>query len=524
MDMRDRRTIPVITVHQWLSEWDDVPWNDDEMRGEPPEYFLLFALSAYNLRRLSGIRRRSVASGLPRREDIGIQRRHDKRRSAEIRDYIRHGYPWANLSRAKRESGRFDHFKKPGWLPTAIVVNIRTDGAQPDGRFLPADDALVLSAEEEREVREIALPRGLDSADWSPEVAPIEVIDGQHRLWAFEGSESVRDFELPVVAFVDLDVSWQAYLFWSINVSPKRISPSLAYDLYPLLRTEEWLNQTEDHIVYRKARAQEITELLWLHGDSPWQDRINMLGETPTEFGVPAVTQSSWVASLAATYLKKTSGRGIRIGGLFGAPLTSQPGSELGWSRPQQAAFIILLWRTMADAVTATEAGWATSLREEPGHGGVDEEADPAFAGEHSLLCTDAGVRGFLDVTNSIFFVASESIDFEATFDAYSESDTDLPDDTETAVAEVTAAIDALSAHEIERLMAELAAALADYDWRTYSAASLSSDPDEKNRKRAFRGSGGYAAMREELLRHLQEKQGSYAPFVSEVIERLGGV
>ena len=29
------------------------------------------------------------------------------------------------------------------------------------------------------------------------------------------------DFELPVVAFVGLDLSWQAYLFYTINIKPK---------------------------------------------------------------------------------------------------------------------------------------------------------------------------------------------------------------------------------------------------------------------------------------------------------------
>ena len=67
-------------------------------------------------------------------------------------------------------------------------------------------------------------------------------------------------FEVPVVAFRDLDVSWQAYLFYSVNVSPKRINRSLAFDLYPLLRTEDWLDQAEDTIVYRESRAQELTE------------------------------------------------------------------------------------------------------------------------------------------------------------------------------------------------------------------------------------------------------------------------
>ena len=47
------------------------------------------------------------------------------------------------------------------------------------------------------------------------------VVDGQHRLWAFDPSENL-DFEIPVVAYHGLDVSWQAYLFWVINIKPKK--------------------------------------------------------------------------------------------------------------------------------------------------------------------------------------------------------------------------------------------------------------------------------------------------------------
>jgi len=50
------------------------------------------------------------------------------------------------------------------------------------------------------------------------------VIDGQHRLCAFE-EELNGEFEVPVVALQGLDIGWQAYLFSSINISPKRINP-----------------------------------------------------------------------------------------------------------------------------------------------------------------------------------------------------------------------------------------------------------------------------------------------------------
>ena len=55
---------------------------------------------------------------------------------------------------------------------------------------------------------------------------PIEIIDGQHRLFAFDDDEEPDgDFDVPVVLFLDLDISWQAYLFWTINITAKEDKP-----------------------------------------------------------------------------------------------------------------------------------------------------------------------------------------------------------------------------------------------------------------------------------------------------------
>ena len=82
----------------------------------------------------------------------------------------------------------------------------------------------------EKDISRIILPYTEWTNSWRPSgMPPLEVIDGQHRLWAFDSAD--EDFELPVVAFHGLDISWQAYLFWTINIKPKRINPSLAFDL-----------------------------------------------------------------------------------------------------------------------------------------------------------------------------------------------------------------------------------------------------------------------------------------------------
>ena len=99
----------------------------------------------------------------------------------------------------------------------------------------------------------------------------------------------------------------------------------MAFDLYPLLRQEEWLNKFAGHSIYRETRCQELVEGLWSHPESPWHERINMLGETSQQLGasIPMVTQAAWIRSLMASFVKGWAKDGERIGGLFGASRSS---------------------------------------------------------------------------------------------------------------------------------------------------------------------------------------------------------
>jgi DGQHR domain-containing protein len=329
----ERRRIPAIKVHQWLRGWDRVEFSSAAHRRKPLPYFYVFSLTAVELRRLCGISRRQASRVTPRAADLGIQRQHDPERSDEIAKFVEFGYPWSTLSESKRKSQEFNDLRKPGWLPTAIVINILQPTDERASEKVSPNDVVTVSSEQSCY---ITLPYSqLDS--WRPSIIPpMEVIDGQHRLWAFE-TDSDAHFELPVVAFHGLDISWQAYLFWTINIKPKRINPSLAFDLYPLLRGEDWLDR-EGHSVYRETRSQEITEALWSHPDSPWYDRINMLGERQ----IPWVSQSAWIKSLMATFVRPWQGRGSNMGGLFGSRLSNDD-EVLGWNRAQQAAFFNFL-------------------------------------------------------------------------------------------------------------------------------------------------------------------------------------
>lgn len=305
-----QRRIAALKVNQWLSGWNRVEFSPSHHRAKPLPHFYVFSLSAQELRSLCGIVRRQVSGVMPRAQDLGIQRQHDPERSEEIARFVEFGYPWSTLSTAKRKTAEFNDLRKPGWLPTAIVVNIlRKSDERPGGKVAEHD---LITVRDDEDYCTIKLPYQNWTNTWRPSaVPPLEVIDGQHRLWAFEEDSRATGFEVPVVAFIGLDVSWQAYLFWTINIKPKRINPSLAFDLYPLLRAEDWLDRAEGHPIYRETRSQELTEALWSHPDSPWYDRINMLGERQIKW----VTQSAWIKALMATLVRPWESRRARIGG-----------------------------------------------------------------------------------------------------------------------------------------------------------------------------------------------------------------
>lgn len=331
----ERRQVPAIKVHQWLRGWDRVEYLPAAHRQKPLPHFYLFSLSAVELRRLCGISRRQASRLTPRAADLGIQRQHDRERSDEIAKFVEFGYPWSTLSESKRRSEEFNDLRKPGWLPTAIVVNILQATDERANETLSPSDIVTITDEP---TCHITLPYS-EPKSWRPSspVFPMEVIDGQHRLWAFESDSDSHG----------LDISWQAYLFWTINIKPKRINPSLAFDLYPLLRAEDWLDRGEGHSVYRETRSQELTEALWSHPDSPWYDRINMLGERPISW----VSQSAWIKSLMATFVRPWKGRGSSMGGLFGSRLGDSD-EVLGWNRAQQAAFLLFSWQQLCSAFT----------------------------------------------------------------------------------------------------------------------------------------------------------------------------
>lgn len=501
-------TLTALRVRQWLTQWDDILYDSAQNQSRPKEHFYMFSMPAAQLRALSGIYRRDANDVIPRAEDLRIQRKHDPERSEEIRRYVEGGYPWSGLSAAKRADPTNDRLKKPGWLPTAVVVNILQPGDVRSSQTIDADSTIGIEDDDSSGTARLSLPTLASSQSTIP---PIEVIDGQHRLFAFDDDDpDVEDYYLPVVAFHGLDISWQAYLFWTINIKPKKINPSLAFDLYPLLREQEWLNSGEVVQVYRESRAQELTEMLWSTPESPWYKRINMLGGPRAESG--PVTQAAFIRSLIASMVKSWTPR-HGVGGIFGGTPDATSGG-LSWSRLQQGAFLVTAWRLLSEQVSHSVAPWAESLREHEGELPLGSarpagRSDPAFAGTFSLLATDQGVRGFQYVINDLCYQRHQELRLADWRDS-----SDAPDVTPDYLA---IAASTLEDQPVYGFLGRIAEGLADFDWRTSGFPGL--DADERLRASALRGSSGYKELRTRLVAHLRSSSHDDVRGAAELVE-----
>jgi DGQHR domain-containing protein len=104
--------------------------------------------------------------------------------------------------------------------------------------------------------------------DDNPESRAIFIIDGQHRVESFRNQDNAGDFELIVSIFLGISIEEQAFLFSTINNKQKRLNSSLVQDLNDLFTIE-----TPEKIVH------VLTKLFNSQEDSPWKDKIKILGK-----------------------------------------------------------------------------------------------------------------------------------------------------------------------------------------------------------------------------------------------------
>jgi hypothetical protein len=414
------------------------------------------------------------------------------------------------------------HFIHPGWLPTAILVNIiaANDTRRRHGRDVAVNAETAITLDQSSDgyyLLNYPDPTALDANIWHTNLQPIEVIDGQHRLYAIDTVEDIEgDYEVPVVIFEHLSQALQAYLFWVINVEPKKINPSLAFDLYPELRRQTWLEQGEGIKVYQEHRAQELTEVLWRHPESPWQRRIELHGARVEGH----VSNAAYIRSLMVSFVRRWRSEDDKIGGLFGSIVEKSGGSErvLPWKRTQQAAFLIHAWKKIHDGVKTSKVEWAESCRSAK----VDDKGrinplslDLAFSGPYTLLSTDQGSRVIMNILNAMFFVRYAELELE-NWESPFPSDSIVDEDVSIALKQLE------KMNPINKYLEGIAVALfyGDLDWRTSSAPGLTEE--QRQLQSAYRGSSGYSMLQTRALQALVRARNSdISDAAKDVVARL---
>ena len=96
----------------------------------------------------------------------------------------------------------------------------------------------------------------------------FKIIDGQHRIKAFDGTLHLNGkFELIVTIFLDADINDQAYIFSIINTTQSKLDPSLVQDLTELSKIT-----TPENVVHSLAKVFNS------ESNSPWYKSIKRLG------------------------------------------------------------------------------------------------------------------------------------------------------------------------------------------------------------------------------------------------------
>ncbi len=498
--LKQYKTITAYKVNQWLNEWDSINFSTEEMRSKPEAYFLMFKIDARLLKRLSDVHRR-VSEPDRHTPDLSVQRSLKETRSKEIHNYIHGGFPWSTISEAQRETEEFRDLKMPGILPTAIIANILAPNSERGNHLLNKEDALGIS-DLGTDFPKLTIPDQVFDDSWNPKLKPLEIIDGQHRLWAFDEKEMLSgSYELPVVAYVNLDRAWQAYLFYTINIKPTKINTSLGYDLYPLLRTQNWLENSKDGLLfYRENRAQELVDALYTYKESPWKGRIKMLGE-----GEGNISQSAYVKALTSSFLKKSAQQTARgMGGLFSEIIVKENKKQvLNWNRSQQAAFIILIWDIIGEKLAlfldpefaSSEPMWATRIRVQEEGEIPNELQHPAFVSKNSFLSRDQGVRGISMFANDLFYAVATSKEWDLnslTWDDDLDDKTILPESIDKAIKE-------FKTHALYNLMLDFGTEVIKLDWRTPSS-DFSDNSDQRLQQMRYKGGSGYSEVWKDLI------------------------
>lgn len=202
---------------------------------EPVGEFFTCVIPAQTLLGICRFDFRRIESNAGVKEFLGIQRKLDQKRVRDIRKYI------------ATDDASF---------PTSVVINVDLRCASTEGfENETKSGRLILQSFQNPD----------DQGDVVPFTAIATIIDGQHRLAAFDGSPV--NWDLSVNILVGADPGTQAMIFSKVNLAQTKVNKSLVYDLFSL-----------DSGRSPEKTAHEIAVNLNDMPESPFKDRIKRLG------------------------------------------------------------------------------------------------------------------------------------------------------------------------------------------------------------------------------------------------------
>jgi DNA sulfur modification protein DndB len=152
--------------------------------------------------------------------------------------------------------------EKKGIFPTNIVLNIQTDSPL---RFDKAADMAGRNAV----LGELYLPNVYQCA---------QVIDGQHRLFAFSNLTEAMTATIPVIAFENLDSATQAQLFIDINGEQVKVPKNQLLDIHSELNWD-----SDDPNLRLDALLANLVKHLDKDKNSPLRDKVIKIGGNKTK-------------------------------------------------------------------------------------------------------------------------------------------------------------------------------------------------------------------------------------------------
>lgn len=189
---------------------------------------------------------------------LGIQRPLNKKRVAEISDYVK---------------------TVDACFPTAVILAV-------EGKCVKYD----------AEKSGMTLSNYLTPNEGEEPIHFVEiakVLDGQHRIEGIRGYEG-DSFQINVSIFVDVDIATQAYIFSTVNLAQTKVNRSLAYDLFDLAKARS-----------PQKTCHNIAVALDRNEKSPFYQKIKRLGVSTEGRFNETITQATFVQSLIV-YIAKT--------------------------------------------------------------------------------------------------------------------------------------------------------------------------------------------------------------------------